>query len=117
MSEGFKRGYRERFSFCTKEELIALREVLEKAIAERARVNPEWLEIGGEITTEEKKKRMTVAEAGRKGGLKTAETHGKEFYQEIGRKGGSKVSKEFGPEFYSEIGHKGGSAKKKNSSE
>ncbi|MGD0405515.1 MAG: KGG domain-containing protein [Candidatus Bathyarchaeia archaeon] len=31
---------------------------------------------------------MTVAEAGRKGGLKTSETHGEEFYSEIGRKGG-----------------------------
>lgn len=31
---------------------------------------------------------MTVAEAGRKGGLRTAETHGEEFYSEIGRKGG-----------------------------
>ena len=32
---------------------------------------------------------MTVAEAGRKGGLKTSETHGSEFYSEIGSKGGS----------------------------
>ena len=31
---------------------------------------------------------MTVEEAGRRGGLKTAETHGEEFYSEIGRKGG-----------------------------
>jgi general stress protein YciG len=36
----------------------------------------------------EKKGQMTVAEAGRKGGLRTAETHGEEFYSEIGRKGG-----------------------------
>jgi general stress protein YciG len=36
----------------------------------------------------EKKGMMTVAEAGRKGGLRTAETHGEEFYSEIGRKGG-----------------------------
>ena len=34
------------------------------------------------------KGKMTVAEAGRRGGLKTAETHGEEFYSEIGRKGG-----------------------------
>jgi uncharacterized protein len=34
------------------------------------------------------KGKMTVAEAGRKGGLRTAETHGEEFYSEIGRKGG-----------------------------
>ena len=33
---------------------------------------------------------MTVQEAGRKGGEKTASTHGHEFYQEIGQKGGEK---------------------------
>jgi general stress protein YciG len=31
---------------------------------------------------------MTVEEAGRKGGQRTAETHGREFYSEIGKKGG-----------------------------
>jgi general stress protein YciG len=40
------------------------------------------------LLQEEKKGKMTVAEAGRKGGLKTAETHGEAFYSEIGRKGG-----------------------------
>jgi uncharacterized protein len=34
---------------------------------------------------------MTVQEAGRKGGMMTAQTHGKEFYEEIGHKGGQKV--------------------------
>ncbi len=34
---------------------------------------------------------MTVAEAGHKGGEKTAETHGREFYEEIGHKGGQRV--------------------------
>lgn len=34
---------------------------------------------------------MTVAEAGRMGGRKTAETHGPEFYSEIGSKGGQKI--------------------------
>lgn len=41
------------------------------------------------------KGKMTVAEAGRKGGEKggrrTAQTHGREFYSEIGRKGGQKT--------------------------
>ena len=37
---------------------------------------------------EEKRGKMTVEEAGRKGGLRTSETHGEEFYSEIGRKGG-----------------------------
>jgi uncharacterized protein len=57
---------------------------------------------------EEKKGGMTVREAGHKGGEKTAETHGKEFYEAIGKKGGEKVAEEKGPEFYSKIGHKGG---------
>lgn len=34
---------------------------------------------------------MTVQEAGRKGGTRTSQTHGREFYQEIGHKGGQKV--------------------------
>jgi uncharacterized protein len=41
--------------------------------------------------TTERKGAMTVAEAGRKGGKKTADTHGHEFYQEIGHKGGQRV--------------------------
>ena len=66
------------------------------------------------IRTEERKGKMTVAEAGRKGGEKTASTHGREFYEKIGRKGGEKVSMERGPEFYSEIGSKGGSEDAQN---
>jgi len=54
----------------------------------------------------------TVSEAGHKGGTRTAQTHGREFYQEIGHKGGQKggeaTKEKYGPEFYSEIGHKGG---------
>jgi general stress protein YciG len=34
---------------------------------------------------------MTVAEAGARGGSKTAATHGHEHYQEIGRRGGQKT--------------------------
>jgi len=33
---------------------------------------------------------ITVSEAGRKGGQRTAQTHGHEFYQKIGHKGGMK---------------------------
>jgi uncharacterized protein len=40
-----------------------------------------------------KKGKMTVEEAGRLGGEKTAETHGEEFYSEIGHKGGQKDKK------------------------
>jgi hypothetical protein len=45
---------------------------------------------------EEKKGRMSVKDAGHKGGEMTARTHGHEFYEEIGHKGGEKG------------GHKGG---------
>lgn len=51
---------------------------------------------------------MTVSEAGKKGGDKTRETHGHDFYQKIGQKGGETTSREHGPEFYEQIGHKGG---------
>jgi len=34
---------------------------------------------------------MTVQEAGRKGGTRTSQTHGREFYQQIGQKGGQRV--------------------------
>jgi general stress protein YciG len=40
---------------------------------------------------EEEKGQMTVREAGEKGGERTAETHGREFYEEIGHKGGQRV--------------------------
>lgn len=56
------------------------------------------------------KGKMTVAEAGRKGGVETARTHGREFYEAIGRAGGQKVARERGSKFYSEIGRKGGEA-------
>jgi len=62
--------------------------------------------------SEDSKGDMTVSEAGRRGGEKTAETHGHEFYEEIGRMGGQKggetTSERYGHEFYEEIGHKGG---------
>ncbi|MCW4004156.1 MAG: Em GEA1 (EM1) [Candidatus Bathyarchaeota archaeon] len=43
--------------------------------------------------SEKKKGKMTVEEAGRLGGEKTAKTHGEEFYSEIGQKGGQRVRK------------------------
>ena len=45
------------------------------------------------MSEEKRKGKMTVEEAGRLGGEKTAETHGPEFYSEIGSKGGQKVRK------------------------
>ena len=64
---------------------------------------------------EKTKGKMTVAEAGRKGGLKTSETYGYEFYSEIGHKGGSQRAKQHentseaaGKISLEEAGHKGG---------
>jgi general stress protein YciG len=62
-----------------------------------------------------RKGKMTVEEAGRRGGEKTAETHGPEFYSEIGSKGGSQRAKQHEGSFEArgktsleEAGHKGG---------
>jgi uncharacterized protein len=61
------------------------------------------------------KGKMTVEEAGRIGGSKTAETHGPEFYSEIGSKGGSQRAKQHegsieaqGKTSLEEAGHRGG---------
>ena len=56
---------------------------------------------------------MTVAEAGVKGGSKTAATHSHEFYQEIGRKGGQKIAAGHDHNFFKEIGKQGGSVRAK----
>ena len=39
------------------------------------------------------KGKMTVGEAGRKGGETTSKKYGPEFYEEIGHKGGQKVKR------------------------
>jgi len=53
------------------------------------------------LSENRRKGKMTVQEAGRMGGEKTARTHGEEFYSEIGHKGGQKVRRliEQGREF------------------
>ncbi|MDH7481694.1 MAG: KGG domain-containing protein [Armatimonadota bacterium] len=60
---------------------------------------------------------ITVSEAGRRGGRRTAQTHGHEFYEEIGKKGGRRggetTAERYGHEFYEEIGRKGGQKVKK----
>ncbi len=61
-----------------------------------------------ERARKEAKGEMTVSEAGHKGGERTAETHGKEFYRDIGHEGGEKTAETHGHEFYKDIGHKGG---------
>jgi general stress protein YciG len=67
------------------------------------------------VSEEKRKGKMTVEEAGRLGGEKTAETHGPEFYSEIGSKGGSERAKQhegtreaMGKTSLEEAGHRGG---------
>ena len=67
------------------------------------------------MSESKRKGKMTVAEAGRMGGEKTAETHGPEFYSEIGSKGGSKRAMQHegtlearGKTSLEEAGHRGG---------
>jgi len=59
------------------------------------------------------KGKMTVGEAGRKGGRTTAKKYGPNFYEEIGKKGGETTAAKYGHEFYESIGHKGGQRVKK----
>ena len=60
----------------------------------------------------QRKRPMTLAEAGRRGGEKVKKERGLDFYAEIGRKGGRRVAENHGPSFYSEIGRKGGEARR-----
>jgi general stress protein YciG len=64
---------------------------------------------------ENNNRKMTVEEAGRKGGEKVAQERGPEFYSEIGRKGGHSQGKENNPGNFanrrdeaSDAGRKGG---------
>jgi general stress protein YciG len=62
---------------------------------------------------EPRKRKMSRAEAGRKGGLTTKQRHGDDHFSKIGRlggkKGGEATKQRYGVEFYQQIGRKGGS--------
>lgn len=66
--------------------------------------------------SEEERGGITVSEAGRRGGERTAQTHSHKFYEETGQKGGEAggtrggrtTRDKYGHEFYEEIGRKGG---------
>lgn len=60
------------------------------------------------LKTRSKKGPISTAEAGRRGGKRTAATHGKSFYEEIGHRGGATVSEKYGPDFFARIGRRGG---------
>lgn len=52
---------------------------------------------------------MTVREAGKKGGSTTRDRYaGTGYYQKIGRKGGKRTREKHGPEFFETIGKRGG---------
>jgi general stress protein YciG len=52
--------------------------------------------------------RMTVQEAGRRGGESVKQKYGAAFYETIGRKGGQATKEAHGHAFYEQIGKKGG---------
>jgi general stress protein YciG len=58
-------------------------------------------------------RKMSRAEAGRKGGQTTKKRYGDDFFGKIGRlggrKGGETTKQRYGIEFYQRIGRKGGS--------
>ena len=58
-------------------------------------------------------RKMSRAEAGRKGGQTTKQRYGEDFFGKIGRMGGKKggetTKRRYGIEFYQKIGRKGGS--------
>jgi general stress protein YciG len=58
--------------------------------------------------TGERRKEMTVREAGRKGGETTAGRHGRSFYETIGKKGGEARKRALGHDGYKELGREGG---------
>lgn len=59
-------------------------------------------------------RKMTRAEAGRRGGLSTKQRYGGEHFSRIGRmggkKGGESTKRRYGIDFYKRIGRKGGSS-------
>lgn len=71
-------------------------------------------EVREDQTAEEDQRKMSRAEAGRKGGLSTKQRYGGEHFSRIGRlggkKGGESTKRRYGVDFYKRIGRKGGSA-------
>lgn len=53
------------------------------------------------------KEEITVAEAGRRGGIATRDRHGIEFYRQIGARGGETTKKRWG-HLFAQFGRKGG---------
>ena len=60
--------------------------------------------------------RISVREAGRRGGIATRDRHGIEFYRQIGARGGESTKKLYA-HLFSEFGKKGGRPKRPTLSE
>jgi hypothetical protein len=73
-------------------------------------------EAGEGERLEETERRMTRAEAGRKGGYATKRRYGGEYFSRIGRlggqKGGESTKRRYGVDFYKAIGRKGGARRR-----
>ena len=65
------------------------------------------LEMANEEITNTGKGQLTVAEAGRRGGIATRDRRGVEFLREIARRGGEVTKKRYG-QLFSEFGKRGG---------
>lgn len=65
---------------------------------------------------EKEHRRMSRAEAGRKGGFATKRRYGDDYFSRIGRlggqKGGESTKRRYGVDFYKEIGRKGGTRRR-----
>jgi hypothetical protein len=70
-------------------------------------------EVSPIMMNEHARRKMSRAEAGRKGGLTTKQRYGEEHFGRIGRvggkKGGETTKQRYGTEFYQKIGRIGGS--------
>jgi uncharacterized protein len=68
---------------------------------------------GGEVMADQNNRKMSRAEAGRKGGQTTKQRYGEDHFGKIGRvggkKGGETTKQRYGSEFYQKIGRIGGS--------
>lgn len=78
-----------------------------------SRINEEDFTLAKRNRNQDRK--MTVEEAGRKGGEATSKSHDREFYEEIGKKGGETTAQNHDKEFYQDIGQKGGEARARQS--
>jgi general stress protein YciG len=67
----------------------------------------------GEVMADQNSRKMSRAEAGRKGGQTTKQRYGEDHFGKIGRvggkKGGETTKQRYGSEFYQKIGRIGGS--------